>query len=188
MQLYGSYTSPYVRHCRIVLAQSQLEWHFIETDLSKIAEISPTKKIPFLTDKDVSLSDSTTICRHIRQRCNTPFLADLNDHDLYCQVSTLMDSAINLFYLEKDGIAADSSAYLQRQKLRVDEGLIVLNNQVSQLSHAVDAYNDAHLRLGCFLSWGLFRQRFSLDGLSHLQAIVAHFEADAIFVATRPPA
>ena len=32
MKLFGSYTSPYVRHCRIVLAQNGQDCEFVETD------------------------------------------------------------------------------------------------------------------------------------------------------------
>lgn len=47
MELYGSYTSPFVRHCRIALLQTQQDCQFIETDAQQSATLSPTKKVPY---------------------------------------------------------------------------------------------------------------------------------------------
>ncbi|NRB38875.1 MAG: glutathione S-transferase family protein [Pseudomonadales bacterium] len=183
MQLHGSFTSPYVRHCRIVMAQGQIEHDFIEAGFEQSAALSPSKKVPFLIDGDVLLSDSSSIVRYLRESQNQDFLNTIQYHDLFSLISTLMDSAINLFYLEKEGINVHAAAYLQRQKLRVDEGLVYLNQHCPS---TIDLFNDAHLRLAIFLSWGLFRQRINLNPLENLQAFLQSAEADAIFSATKP--
>jgi glutathione S-transferase len=46
---------------------------------------------------------------------------------------------------------------------------------------------DTGLRLACFLDWGLFRQRFSLEQRPALQAYLEQFSDDASFLATAPP-
>ena len=185
MQLYGSFTSPYVRQCRIAMVQCEIDHTFIETDLIKSAEISPTKKVPFLKDGELSLSDSSSILRHLRHTANQAFLATIEDLELFCLISTLMDSAINLFYLEKEGIAITSANYLQRQQLRLEEGLDYLNKLLDK-PVTLDLQNDAQLRLGIFLSWGLFRQRFNLDDRENLQRFVSTCESHVLFQTTQP--
>ena len=60
MQLYGSYTSPFVRHCRIALAQAGISFDLVETDGAQSARLSPTSKVPFLKGDGISLTDSTS--------------------------------------------------------------------------------------------------------------------------------
>ena len=64
MKLYGSYTSPYVRHCRIVIEQLGLACDFVEADYTLSAKKSPSMKVPFLQDGDLQLTDSTSILFH----------------------------------------------------------------------------------------------------------------------------
>ena len=45
----------------------EFEFEFIETDQSQSAELSPTKKVPFLQDGDIVLSDSSSILKYIRE-------------------------------------------------------------------------------------------------------------------------
>lgn len=184
MKLYGSFTSPYVRHCRIALLQNAEKHEFIEAGFDTSARLSPSMKVPFLqTDKQL-LSDSSTILRFIREQQGKPFLAQLQHHDLFCLISTLMDSAINLFYLEKEGIDSQQSSYLQRQQQRVEAGLYHLE----EICPAdADLFNDAQLRLGIFLAWGQFRQRFSLASRPKLQSFLTQCDSDAHFIATKPP-
>jgi len=127
MKLYGSYTSPYVRHCRIALLEEGLDVEFIETDQTKSAELSPTKKVPFLVDGDLVLSDSSSILKYIREKAGKPFLSDVQDFDLYCFANTLMDSGANVFYLEKFGLKPEDNAYVERQNSRIQQGLEMLN-------------------------------------------------------------
>lgn len=183
MQLYGSYTSPFVRHCRISLQQSALTYTLIETGFAGSAQGSPSQKIPYLQDGDVLLTDSSTILRTIREKTNSPYLESIHDQDLFCLVSTLLDAAINLFYLEKDGILAEQSAYLLRQQQRIINGLAWLND--NPIEH-IDFNNDAHIRLACFLAWGVFRERFSLEGLSVLQEFLQQFQQQPFFIDTTP--
>ena len=63
MELFGSFTSPYVRHCRVVLAHTGLDCEFVETDYDQSAARSPTRRVPFLRDGDRMLTDSASILR-----------------------------------------------------------------------------------------------------------------------------
>lgn len=75
MQLFGSYTSPFVRHCRIALIETGLDCEFVETDYAESARRSPTKKVPYLQDKDVMLFDSCSILKYLREKAGGTFFS-----------------------------------------------------------------------------------------------------------------
>ncbi len=183
MKLYGSYTSPYVRHCRIALAQSGLVCEFVETDYEQSAEQSPACRVPYLRDGDLMLTDSASIVRHLREQAAQDFLPTIHDLDLFLLVNTAMDSSINLFLLEKDGVTPRTSAYLARQQRRIVQILTELERRIET---ATDFSGDGTIRLGCFLSWALFRRRISLDSHPRLTEFQRHFESDPAIAATHP--
>jgi glutathione S-transferase len=184
MELYGSFTSPYVRHCRVVLAHTGLDCDFVETDYDQSAARSPTRRVPFLRDGDRMLTDSASILRYLREKAGQPFFPDVDEFDFFLLVNTALDSTVNLFLLERDGLTPDRSAYLKRQKARVDGTLQHLEQLVSR--DAVNRRGDAALRLACYLSWGLFRERFTLDELPLLERLLVEYDQDAKFAATHP--
>jgi len=183
MKLYGSYTSPYVRHCRIVLEQFGMDCEFIEADYAMSAEKSPSMKVPFLDDGERQLTDSTSILFHFYTMAGKPFISTAEEMDLYALTNTLIDAAINIFLLEGDGINPESSAYLRRQASRVEKGLDALEN--SDLLIA-DEHSVARTRLTCFLDWALFRNRISLDNRPKLKAFVKAMNASEAFKKTAP--
>lgn len=183
MQLFGSYTSPFVRHCRIVLLETGLPCEFVESDASVSAARSPTKKLPFLVDGDLLLTDSTTIIRHLREQAGEAFLPNLRDHDHFCLVNTALDAAANLFMLEKDGVSPEGSPYLGRQQNRVQSCLEVLNDSVLGLKAP---YSDFELRLGTFLAWGRFRNRFDVSPYPRLVDFLTAMDQYPHFASTAP--
>jgi glutathione S-transferase len=187
VELYGSYTSPFVRHCRIALLESGLPCTFQEADASVSAKLSPMQKVPFLKyteqGKEKMLTDSSAILKMIREGSGHPFFADIGRFNAYCSANTLMDTAINLFYMDRDGITSAQSPYIARQQSRIQTGLAELN----QLTLASSApYDDAELRIACFLDWALFRQRITLDGFPHLQKFLDGIRQYSPFAATVP--
>ena len=189
MKLYGSYTSPYVRHCRIALMQGGLEWLFVETDHQASADGSATQKVPFLDLDDMRLTDSSSILMAIRHQSGRSWLDSVADMDLYCLVNTLMDTAINLFLLEKEDLTPDGSEYLGRQSRRIISGLAELERRIAgQPAAELQAMdNDALLRLACFLDWALFRRRITLDGYPALTDFLTAIRTVPLFADTAPP-
>ena len=61
MELFGSYTSPYVRHCRIVMMQLGQAFTLVPTDNDASAKGSPTQRVPYLKDGQRFFRDSMTI-------------------------------------------------------------------------------------------------------------------------------
>ncbi|WP_409421038.1 glutathione S-transferase [Pseudaeromonas sp. ZJS20] len=167
MKLFGSFTSPFARHCRIVLLETGQACDFVETDYAASAEASPAKKVPFLEDGELFLSDSAAIIRYLREKAGEPFCADILEYNQFCLINTALDAAINGFILQQAGISAEQLPYLQRQRDRVAAILASLEAQ-SLPEHA--PYNDAQLRLACLLEWGQLRQVVDLAACPKLRA------------------
>jgi glutathione S-transferase len=184
MKLYGSYTSPFVRHCRVALAQEGLAFDFIETDYAMSAEMSPTCKVPFLEDGETRLTDSTSIVRLAREKAGKSFLDDLDDFELYCMTNTILDATINLFLLDNDGFGPDQIPYLGRQQQRILSGIGELNNRINP-STGIDT--DSHLRFACYIDWAIFRNRVDFNGLDNLNGLLETANQQKEFAETAPP-
>lgn len=184
MKLYGSYTSPYVRHCRIVLAQLGLACDFIEADYTMSAEKSPSMKVPFLQDGDLYLTDSTSILLHFYSQVGKPFITSAEEMDVYAMTNTLMDATINLFLLEQDGVTPATSQYLTRQANRIEKGLDALEGSTALIT---EEHNIAATRLYCFLAWGVFRNRINLAKRPQLQNFLNKMHDYSAFKKTAPP-
>lgn len=184
MILYGSYTSPFVRHCRIELHAASLEYEMVDTDYAASAKGSPTKRVPYLEDGGLRLTDSSSILMHLKHKQGADFLASVAEMEHYQLAGTVLDTAINLFLLEREGQTPANNDYLERQAQRVESGLTALNDQ-----HYSDAapYTVAQIRTACLLDWGAYRGRFSIDGLENLQRLLSEIQQWAPFADTAPP-
>ena len=143
--------------------------------------------MPFLHHKESRLHDSSSILKYVREKAGERYFPDVKDYDQYCLVNTALDAGINLFLLEQQGVTPDNNTYLQRQKSRIEEILQLMESK----NHAVayegpHPFSDGELRLGCFLSWGLFRNRISLGEYPQLQAFVDKLNDYPHFADTHP--
>lgn len=190
MQLHGSKISPYVRHCRVVLMNSGLDFDFVETDVVQAQQVSPIAKIPYLYDTDIFLNDSSSILKYVRERSEQEFLLDIQDYDLFAVSNTVLDSVVNLFLLERSGLLVEQNSYLKRQQQRVESGLADLDKRVCLKYEGITnqelMQNDALLRVACFVQWAVFRQRIQVRELKFLEKLVEIANHDKAFDATRP--
>lgn len=185
MKIYGSFTSPFVRHCRIALLETDLMCEFIETDADQSAKISPTKKVPLLVDGELTLSDSSSILRYLREKSGSQFMDDIVDFECFNMTNTVMDACVNIFFLEKfDAITSEQSKYLARQNARVLSGLQALNEMPMQAQLPL---TDGLLRLACFLDWGIYRERIDLKKFTNLTRLLDVARTDKNFIKTAPP-
>ena len=183
MRLFGSYTSPFVRHCRIVLSETGLAYEFIETDLAGSAEKSPTKRVPFLEDGDQFFTDSSSIIKYLREKSGQHFCASPQEFDEFCIVNTALDATINLFFMSRDGVQVADVPYLQRQAARVESIISELNEMTLPMR---PPYNDAQLRLACFIGWAKFRKRFDFTQYGNVEDFFVSMEGYENFKVTAP--
>ncbi|WP_231759105.1 glutathione S-transferase family protein [Microbulbifer elongatus] len=186
MKLFGSLTSPFVRHCRLALMQSGLDWEMVELDIhSSQNPDTPTMRVPFLEDGEVKLTDSTSIVQYVREKSGGAFISSAQDMDRYCLANTLLDTAINLFLLERSGLDISENVYTCRQKKRVER---ILSELDSAALPGAGKMSDADYRVAVGVAWGVFRQRFSIENCKNLQQLLTIAGDDAAFVKTAPPA
>lgn len=183
MKLFGSLTSPFVRHCRIALVDANIEFELIKTDHDTSAKNSPTKRVPYLEDGDVKLYDSTSILQYIRQTQGNPFLSTPQQTDIYALANTVLDTHINLFLLEINGVQDTQNTYLQRQWGRITDTMQMLENT---LVSEPNAHDDANIRVLCMLDWVLFRKRGDLSGMPNLQIFYANMYTNDLIKDTDP--
>jgi len=183
MKLFGSTTSPFARHCRIALEQTQQPYELVAVDYGTSAKESPTQKVPYAQWRGRLLTDSSTIIKMTRESAGQTFLASVEDFECFTLATTLLDTAINLFLLEKSGVQAKEVDYLQRQAQRLQTGLVALN-EVVEPEQALTL--DGHIRAVCFIDWALMRERVDFDGLDNLTALLHQAQQHDVFQSTDP--
>lgn len=183
MHLYGSYTSPFVRHCRIALLQYQAKFKLIETDYQQSAAGSAAMRVPYFEHQDIKLHDSMSIIRFIRELHGHRMCETTAEYDLLLLVNTAIDSTINLFLLEKSGVDIAANSYTQRQSQRIQQCLEHFESVAEQLK-----WNDAGIRLACYLDWVQYRQRLDLRQYPALIAWLEQAQQYPEFTDTAPPA
>ncbi len=195
MKLYGVTTSPYVRHARVALLESGLDWQFEQVTPETI-RLSPTLRVPFLIDGDLTLTDSAVIVRHVRERSGQPYLTTVSDHELFALATSLLDTAVNLYLLNISdsaalaGVTTGTSAtgfnprtYYERQQERIAVGI-----QGLEQWHLASSgpYTDGELRLACLLDWATFRETIDLSGCPNLNRFLAGAQQWPAFAETAP--
>lgn len=184
MKLYGTVISPFVRHCRIALQQEGYKFEFIDADKDAVAVLSPTQKMPYFTDTNLSLSDSSSIVKYTRERAGKPFLPALQDFERFTMTNTVLDTLINFRILSAEGYTPDTIQYMGKQLRRAQCSLESLNQSIDPTA---DLYEDSAVRTACLIDWGLFRECIDLDGLDNLATLLEHFREHSAFTATAPP-
>lgn len=184
MKLFGNNISPYVRMCHITLLEESINFDFIETDTTASAKKSPTKKIPFLQDGEITLTDSGSIIKYIREKAGKPYLKSLHEFEAFLLINTSMDACINVFLLERDNITQEHSSYLKRQSARIESIFEVINEYTLAKS---SPYTDIEIRLACYIDWALFRNRISIEKYGNLTEFMAGIKTYEPFINTALP-
>lgn len=184
MKLYGSFTSPFVRHVRIVLLETGLACELIETDQAASAIKSPTKRVPFLEDGGTFLTDSSSIIKYLREKAGQSFCKTAQELDEFCLANTALDATVNLFFIRRDGVDTGTIPYLNRQAARIESTLTELDGLKLPGSAP---YNDAQLRLACYIGWCKLRKQVDFSAYPNLEKFYNAALEYPHFSATRPP-
>lgn len=214
MKLFGHDTSPYVRRVRALLAE--LGTPFARDPMSWVApseefsRLNPINKVPALIDEEaggLALLDSRLIATYLYDRAaargqalpapppgREPLQGALfhpqhryQDENVLLLIDAAVDSAINVFLLEQDGVGRDASPYLARQADRVARCLTWLDGRYAAgpTLHP-GALGFVDIALCCALDWMLFRQRYPVLDHPNLARFLDHHRDRPALEQTHP--
>ena len=165
MTLYGSLPSPYVRRIRMLLEGIDYQFKNINVYDNKQREefsaISPLRKLPVLTDGDISIFDSHVIAEYIRKKRQWPETT-IEQHNLISAIDAVTDSLIVVFMSKRSGIEVSKDKLLF--KLQFERLPVILNwlNEQSK-SGIFGAWNLATIALISMIDWVNFRELYDLS-------------------------
>ena len=171
MKLIASYTSPFARKCRIALAEKRLECQLIIDvpwlDDSHVPDFNPLGKIPVLVmDDGGTLFDSRVIVEYLDNLSPVGRLLPANHRDLIevkrweALADGVADAAAAIFLERRRPPELQSSAWIERQFLKVHRGLAQMAKDLDDAPWCVDdTYSLADIAVGCALGYLTFRFR-----------------------------
>lgn len=195
MKLYGTTTSPFVRRARVVAEEvgEPIEWIDTATEAGQAAlrEVTPIRKVPVAVAGERTLFDSRVIIEWMTTTRGWGTLAPPRDvwreDNLVNAIDAALDSVIQLFYLRRDGIAVDGTAFAQRQLERADAIFAWLDGQLAADRRGFSAgFGLAELTLVCALDWMEFRKTYPTERAAGLAAVRTAWGERPSLVATRP--
>ncbi|MCB1174457.1 MAG: glutathione S-transferase family protein [Leptospiraceae bacterium] len=179
MKLYGTTTSPYVRRVRIIARELGLNYTRTDTATdagqAELRVLSPIWKVPVWQTANQVIWDSHKIIDWLFGAYGTGQLYcfpadDYNVNNFMTAVDGALDSGINLFYLQKDGLAIDQSAYMRKQQDRIHASLQWLEqNLTAGLLAGSRAYSYPGIVLVSSIDWMQFRQAADLNAYPTLR-------------------
>jgi len=195
MKLYGTTTSPFVRRVRVVAEEvgrvEPIEMIDTATEAGQAAlrEVSPIRKVPVAVVDGRTLFDSRVIIDWLTTTRGWGELAPPRDvwheHNLVNAIDSALDSVIQVFYLKRDGVAVEGTAFEKRQFERTDAILAWLATQLASDRRGFGAgFGLAELSLVCALDWMDFRQTYPTERAAALTGVRANQRPS--LVATRP--
>ncbi len=195
MKLYGSVTSPYVRRVRYFLLEASISFDFFDTlsesGQKELRSRNPIWKVPYLEDGEQQIWDSHAILDYLSKKCSWSIPDSLQNpweqSNVLHAIDGALDSGINLFYLQKDGIDIQKFAYLQKQKERIGSILHWLVPKIKEHSFSSKPiFGIAELYLYTTLDWMRFRNVINMTDLPTLNVFLTFWEKKENLMNTLP--
>ncbi|MEZ4367431.1 MAG: glutathione S-transferase family protein [Kofleriaceae bacterium] len=191
MKLYGTTTSPFVRRVRVVCAEVGEPVELVDTATeagqAALRAVTPIWKVPVAELDGQIRFDSRVIIDHLLVHRGfgglTPPQDPWAEANLLSAIDAALDSAISVFYLRREGVAIDDTAFAQRQRARIESILEWLATRLPERD--VDL---ATISLVCALDWMDFRATYPTERHPRLAPLRAALREHPSLAATRPHA
>lgn len=169
MKLLGSYTSPFVRKVRIVLAEKKIEYEFVLESPwpadSKVPHFNPLGKIPvLLLDEDTPLFDSGVIVEYIDNVTpnNKLFPAPNRERTEVKRweavADGLCDAAVAALQESKRPAPQQSAEWIERQRGKVERSLRFMADHLAEKPFCMGNHiSMADIAVGTALGYLCFR-------------------------------
>lgn len=165
LKLISSYTSPYVRKVRIVLAEKKVEYQLVEaspwsTD-NPVHEYSPLGKVPVLVlDDGTTLYDSRVIVDYIdsvspvARLIPDPTRQRILVRKWEALADGVCDAALAAVLERRRASKQQNAEWINRQERKVAEGVNELARELGEKSWCNgEAYSLADIATGCALGY-----------------------------------
>lgn len=195
MQLFGSATSPYVRRVRIFAEGLGVDPAFtdVTTDAgqAELRRLTPLWRVPVVRfDDGVVLWDSQAILEAMARRFGWgPFRrpADLElESNLVLAANGALESAVNVFYLRREGVDVEGVPYLRKQRARVDAAMAWLESRLHGPAFFPGPPGLAELVLFTTLDWMVFRDTWPVRDSPALEAFRTTWAGYGSWAASAP--
>jgi glutathione S-transferase len=199
MKLVGSKTSPYVRKVRVILAEKNLPFEFVEesawTADTTVPRYNPLNKVPALVmDDGESIYDSAVISEYLDALSGGGLLpAGAGERARVRRDEALgdgiADAGIAAFLERKRDAARQDPAWIARQLDKVNSGIAALARALGARGYLGGAQpNLGDIACACGLFWVEFRMPELRWREAHptLRAWAERMESRPAFQATRP--
>ena len=169
MKLIGSYTSPFVRKVRIVLAEKKIDYEFLIespwTADSKVPDINPLGKIPVLVlDDETPLFDSRVIVEYVDNASpNNKLFPGTNRERMEVKrwealADGVLDAAIAAMLERKRPANEHSPEWITRQLAKVDRALSFMARELGDQAYCMGTHISlADIAVGTALGYLCFR-------------------------------
>jgi glutathione S-transferase len=200
MKLIGSYTSPYVRKVRIVMAEKRIECEFMLENVwaadTQVGQHNPIGKIPvLLMDDNTPVYDSRVIAEYLDGVTPVSRLIPDGGRDRVLVKrwealgDGITDAGIAMFLERKRPEALQGADWIARQRGKVDAGIAAAARELADkdFCHGV-SLSLADISLACSLLWLEFRMPEIQWRANHpnLKSWIEKLEARPSFVETVP--
>lgn len=199
MKLVGSRTSPYVRKVRVILAEGNLPFEFLEESAwnadTTVPRYNPLNKVPALVmDDGEAIYDSAVISEYLDALSGGGLIpAGAAERARVRRDEALgdgiADAGIATFLERKREAARQDPAWITRQLDKVDAGIAALAKALGPGQHLGGGQpNLGDIACACALFWVEFRmpQVRWRDSHPNLKAWAERMESRPAFQSTRP--
>lgn len=195
MKLYGTTTSPFVRKVRIFAAELGEPVELLDTATPEgraaLREVTPIAKVPAAVLDGRLLFDSHVIVDWLVTTRGWHGLTPPRDvwrtHNLVNAIDAALESMIQLFYLRRDGVAVDGTAYAERQIDRADAVFAWLGKELAPGGQSFEGgLGPAEISLIATLDWLDFRKPYPTERAGAVESVRAAWREHPSIAATRP--
>jgi glutathione S-transferase len=201
MKLVASKTSPYARKVRVILAEKQLAFEFIEENAwsaaTSVPRYNPLNKVPVLVTEDgTCLYDSSVIAEYLDPLGAPSFIPPSGIERARVRRDEALgngiaDAGIAIFLERKREPALQDAAWMARQRSKVDAGITALAGELGGKAFVRgDALSLGDIACACALLWLEFRLPEVGWRAQHaaLGRWIERLESRSSFEGTRPQA
>ncbi|MCW5592430.1 MAG: glutathione S-transferase [Burkholderiales bacterium] len=201
MKLIASKTSPYARKVRVLLAEKQLAFEFVEESAwnagTTVPRYNPLNKVPVLvTDDGTCLFDSSVIAEYLDPLGAPSFIPPAGIERALVRRDEALgngitDAGIAIFLEKKREAPRQDPAWIARQRDKVEAGIEALARELGGKAYLRgDTITLGDVACACALLWLEFRLPEIAWRPRHaeLERWIARLEARPSFAKTRPAA